>query len=109
MTLTPLQRAILENYQQFRERPPTIRRLFALSTRFYAALLIALGLAALPWIAIGQWNQIWLYASFACGLLLRDFQLNRMAAQFWPALAEVLDWKKVDELVWVESDCSPAD
>lgn len=109
MTLTPMQRAILKQYQQFGDRPPTVGRLFALSTRFYVVLLIALGLAALPWIAIGQWSQIWLYVSFACGLLLRDFQLNRMATQFWPALAQVLDWKKVDELVWVETNCSPAD
>lgn len=109
MILTPLQRAILENYRQFRDRPPTIWRLFAISTRFYMVLLITLIVAAMPWIAIGQWSQIWIYVAFACGLLLRDYQLNRMAAQFWPALAQVLDWKKVDDLVWVEADCNPAE
>ncbi len=109
MTLTPLQRAILKQYQQFREHPPTVERLFALSTRFYTALLIGLGLAALPWITLGQWNQVWMSVAFAFGVLFRDFQLNRLSVRFWPAVAEVLDWKKVDELVWVEADCSPAD
>lgn len=109
MTLTPLQRAILKQYQQFRERPPTAGRLFALSAGGYFVLLMALAVLAAFWVALGQWNQPWIIAAFAIGFALRDYQLNRMSVRFWPALAEVLDWKKVDELVRVEADCSPAD
>jgi len=77
MPLPATSRAILERYKKFRERPPTVLRLFWVSALDYVVLLIVLCPAAVLSLALGLPDRFMILGALVTGFVLRDFQLFR--------------------------------
>lgn len=99
MRLTYYQRKVLTGFCKFRLNPPTWCGFLRNSWRrflFMGSLFLGLGLLA-AW-AGGLFITIFcLGALYGMAIIeYRDFKWFRL---LWPALAEVLDWKRVEELL----------
>ena len=99
MPLTTLQRTVLERYRTFRESPPTIWRLMALASRNHAILFILISLGSIFFYLEASESAGLFYAGIGVGVILRDFGSFRTVIRIWPALARVLDWQKIDDLL----------
>ena len=102
MALTKLQRIVLHRYQGYRSRPPTFLGLLQQSWQVEAILIAAS--------AIGVWytyrSHLYGTAYFIGGLLLgalaRDVGTFRRVLQAWPALSQVLDWQRMEQVLGEE-------
>lgn len=99
MPLTALQRSVLERYRSFRESPPTLWRLMALSSRNLAILFIVVSVGSIFLYLEASESASWLIAGFGVGAFLRDFGSFRTGVRIWPVIARVLDWQKIDDLL----------
>ena len=99
MPLLPMQRHLLQQYQGFRANQPTVGRLLYASLPLYAFILIFFSAISVFWFVLDQAFNVWLIWGFAFGFFLRDFQIVNKSVRLWPIVAEVIDWKKVDEIV----------
>jgi hypothetical protein len=98
---TPCQLKLLKLYREYHSAPPTVggvlRRNLAPLALFVA--IIAAGL----WLALNAWGLWFGVGCFAAGLgfgaLARVVRQLVYAVRFWPIIAHVVDWTKVDSLL----------
>jgi hypothetical protein len=87
---------ILQNWTEYRTRPPTTTRILVrdgrtLAVRCILILLIAWALTRADLIPVAM-----LAAGMLAGSLLRDIQWIRKSVQMWPMLLKYLDWSKIE-------------
>jgi len=99
MALTGLQRTLLRRYQGYRSKPPTFLGLLRQSWQVEVILIAASAFGA--WYAYH--SHLYGAACFIGGLLVgalaRDIGIFRRALQVWPALLQVLDWQRVEQVL----------
>ena len=97
MALTKIQRIVLQRYQGYRRRPPTLLGLFRQSWQVGAILIVAS--AIVIWFAYNS-HVFWaayLVAGLLVGALARDVGSFRRFLQVWPTLSQILDWQRVEQ------------
>jgi len=93
--LTPAQRKMLLRYRAFRDRPPTLRGILA-----PALPRVVLALAMVTVVAIMLPAGVALfYGGIVVGAVLRHGSLAWQAVRVMPALIEMIDWDKADQLL----------
>jgi hypothetical protein len=99
MALTSLQKIVLQRYKGYRSQPPTFMGVLKQSWRGEVILVAASALVA--WFAYS--SHLYALAYFIVGMLVgtlaRDVGTFRRVLQVWPALSQVLDWHRVDEVL----------
>ena len=98
MKLTRLQYKALKVYRRYDTDGFTVGQVFRLCWKQWLLMAtVALFsyfflVPALP--ALG-----WLFVGIYAGTLLRDFGYYQVASRMWPVTKEILDWKRVSELI----------
>ncbi len=104
MRLTSLQRRTLEFYREFHASPPTLGRLFARSfVRHFIIMLLFFVPAALNYFMTKDLLLAGLALGMGLGVILRDVSHFRITIQVWPAVSQVVDWKKIDECLELDA------
>jgi len=98
--LTPIQRKVVLRYRGFRDRPPTLVRIPAPALPRW---LILLGLVLLSAYVVPV-SAAAFYAGMVVGAIILQTVPSVQAWRVFPALVEILDWKKVDQLLGISSD-----
>lgn len=103
--LSKIDRNILQNYLKWRERRPTVARIFALAlpqNLLRLVMLLAM-LAGGLWLLLPTADELLLIGMgclFAGGMLVGAWvnwlAIARYTVRFWPLLESLLDWAKVD-------------
>jgi hypothetical protein len=101
--MTRIQRRNLQLYLHFRGTKMTIPRLIRYNARMYMLTILIFAIAGGFFYAVAGG----LGASFAgvalIVLFLRDIGWYRRSIAIWPLLQQILDWRKVEELVHVDA------
>jgi len=104
--VTTLQRRNLEAYQRYREKPPSLRYLILKALRWWVIPIVVTG-----GFCVFVYNMHWqaapgaagmgvsLLGGMVLGMIARDFGLFLQFLKLWPALAQVLDWKRLDDVL----------
>jgi hypothetical protein len=103
MALSKLQRKVLERYKLSRDQPPTVRG--SLETMLVSHIALIMFLTVLTVVGSVMTGGIYLgifVVGLGVGAFARDIGWIRRTVQYWPILATVIDWQKVDTLL--ESD-----
>ncbi len=99
MSLTPLLRSTLRYYQGYRDKPPTLWSLWEQSSKNHAILFMVVSLGSI-YLYLDVSRAVGLFfAGIGVGAILRDIGRFRAFARIWPVLAQILDWKKIDDLL----------
>ena len=105
-TTTPLpelnakQIAVLQSYRLYRTQPPTFTSLTKLWFRTNAIrLLVAFFLIWTQLQSSASSRYSMLAIGFLWGSIFRSFFTSRQFVTVWPALAAVLDWNRVDQIL----------
>ena len=104
MQLTPLQRHFLITYQSFRSQGISLTRMYAGSAR--GILLIAgyfIGATVFCYLYLSLWQAAFVLG-MGIGIVLRDLFYVRRGFRLWPALAAVIDWQRVDEVLRADAE-----
>ena len=109
MPLLAQHRIVLERYRSYRDRPPTMWRLMALSIIHHAAMVMMSGAAFAIALAIDMSDFSWFFAGALVGAFARDLGLFRRMQQAWPAMLTVIDWNKVDQALAGEIEIQKPD
>ena len=104
-----MERTFLEQYQGYKDNPPTIWRLLYKSLPLYVFVLIPFWAISSFWFALGQEFNAWLVWGFACGFVFRDLQILRRYVRFWPLQLQTMDWLKVEELLAADTPSKSKD
>jgi len=82
----------------YRDRPPTIGRIFRASLPAYLVLAAVFGAAAIAVSGMaGGTGPLLLLVSFVT-MILRDLGNSRRSIAFWPLTREAIDWTKVEAM-----------
>jgi len=104
MRLPELHRKLLENYNHFHDRPPSIRELMSMSVINHIALLMIFG----AFVSISLAFDETYFATGLVGVILgafgRDLGWYRRTVQLWPLQNVILDWNKIDEILTVDCE-----
>lgn len=99
MQLTKLQAKALTNFRTFRNDAPTFANQMRRAWWFYLMIAVmALGCAAIGYFLEQPWVG-GLGIGMALGIYFRDDANVHRFSLLWPALAEVIDWAKLDQLL----------
>ncbi|MBS0204330.1 MAG: hypothetical protein JSS49_15610 [Planctomycetes bacterium] len=99
MQLSPAQRKNLSIWRAFHDEPPTVAELIRLNVRRILILSICfVGPSAIA-ISDRSYSVAAMGLGMFLGILLRDFGAFRATVHFWPALNDVVDWNRLDELL----------
>lgn len=93
-------------YSQWRRRPPTVAQLLLKPPFFRMPLVGGVGVALL--VALGlpiAWPMFLL--GIVVGAVCRDLGYAIRAIRYWPATSQLLDWKKIEEIVVAEASAEP--
>ena len=97
--LTALERKLLVTYRAWHDRPPTLLRMVGMNWKPFLFLLVyGLGSFALC-VSFHIPNVGYLVLGFVCGAILRDLGTFRRLYKLWPFLDEVLNWRRIDQLL----------
>lgn len=98
MQITRTQRKSLENLQNLRNDGPSV----VSQMRRNAGVFISLLIGALVLVPIGFMVDAWI-GTFTIGLfvgtLVRDIRGFRQWNRLWPVMEQVMDWKRIEELL----------
>jgi hypothetical protein len=98
MNLTPPQRDLLVLFAHWKDRPPTVGGLFLRNwTRYLVLLAFAAVGCGFLWYR-GLDTAGWFVLGMIVGAIFRDVGTFRRMVRNWPVEAEVLDWRRVEEL-----------
>lgn len=97
--LSPTQRKYLSSWRAFHDKPPTIAELIRLNVRRFLILSICLVGPSV----MAVYDRSYVVAAMGLGvffgILLRDFGAFRTTVYLWPALNNVVDWNRLNELL----------
>ena len=101
MNPTPCQLKLLKLYRVYHAAPPTVggvfRRNLAALALFVFIILAGVYLAYHSW---GPWFGVGCFAAgMGFGALARVVRQLINAVRFWPVIAQIVDWSKVDSLL----------
>jgi hypothetical protein len=100
MNLTKLQLDVLKKTSLLREKPPTLRGSIksAVFSKCYFLYIFSILCSAFLW-----WNGSpeigGISIGIFCGYIIKDIASVRIGLKLWPLNAEIIDWKRVDELM----------
>lgn len=98
---TPCQLKLLKLYRDYRSTPPCAGS--CLRRNLAPLALLALIIGAGTWLALystGLWFGVGCFAiGLGIGSLSRIVRQLINAVRFWPLLAQIVDWSKVDALL----------
>lgn len=100
MMLTRLQLKVLRNTALLHETPPTFGGLLKATVFSRCYLLYAIGFlysAYLCW--SGPSEAGFVGVGIFCGYAIKDLATIRFSVKLWPLNLEIIDWKKVEELL----------
>ncbi|HKI33431.1 MAG TPA: hypothetical protein VKA46_16370 [Gemmataceae bacterium] len=99
MELTRFQRKNLVAYRQYHDDPPTWGGYFRRTWHLYLFIVgwIIGGALLVYWLGFPLVSAVLL--GMLAGCLIRDYGMYRKFLQLWPALAEILDWERIDDLL----------
>jgi len=104
MTLSKIQRKALETYRKIRTEHPTFSSIFVLNVPRLLKITVLLSLGSY----LLFMGDLLIVSTFSIGLLggilLNSTVYIRNSALVLPALFQVIDWKKLDDLLENESD-----
>ncbi len=98
MKLTSLQYKALKIYRRYHTDGFTIGQVFRVCWKQWL-LMIAVGWLSFFWIVPGAPAFGWLYVGICAGAFLRDFGYYQVSYRVWPATQQIIDWKRVSELI----------
>jgi hypothetical protein len=98
--LNHLQLKFLKQIRQYRGRGPSVALLLLRTVPVYLvlAVLIAPGVFLFWTIGLGP-NALSIPISLLMGMAIRDLGQYRAFVRAWPALEEVIDWRRAEELI----------
>lgn len=106
--MTRLQLRNFKLYLLFRDKPMSVAGLLWANRRVYLILTAAFGaLVAVMYFTVGGYEAAFMGFVFFV-VMMRDIGFFRRSAAVWPALRQVLDWKKIEEMV-ADAEQKPGD
>ncbi len=98
MKLTRLQYKALKIYRRYDTDGFTVGQVLRNCWRQW--LLLAAGGAFGYFFVVPAWPAVgWLYLGLCVGAVLRDIGYYQVAFRIWPVTRQILDWKRVSELI----------
>ena len=99
MKLTPLQRMTLTAYLEYGDSPPTWGKLIRRAWRRHLILVGTGVITVIVLLLLGGVEAVVGFAAFMAGAILGEIGMYRRFLHLWPALARVLNRKRIDELL----------
>ena len=99
MSVTKLQRVVLQRYLGYRTKPPTFFGLLRQSWRVEVILIAASALGVWYAYSVHLYGTSCFIGGLLVGALARDAGTFRRVLQAWPALSQVLDWQRVERVL----------
>ena len=97
MQLTPIQRIVLQRYLDYQKHGPTFASLMRQSWRAELIVIIVSVLGAWVVYRLHFPAMSYFIVGLMVGALARDAGSFRRVVQIWPAIAQVLDWQRVEQ------------
>ena len=99
MALTKLQKIVLQRYQAYRLQPPTFLGLLQQAWEVEVSLIILCGIVVWYAYSSHMYAAAYFIGGLLVGALARDVATFRRVLQIWPALSQVLDWQRVEQVI----------
>jgi hypothetical protein len=99
MPLTPDEHAFLTRFLRNRDQPPTVGRILASSRVWLATVLGMAAACAVGYVILDDPTVPAFGLGAAAGMLMLGVRQMQLGQQYWPLVAEVTDWKRVEELL----------
>ena len=98
-TITPIQKQLLEQYQTFYHKPPSVTSLMTLSARGHVLMVVVFAAAAVLCFSIGIAPVGYVMIGMLVGAISRDLGQFRKLTQAWPVLFKLINWQSLNALL----------
>jgi len=102
MPLTPDERAFLARLLRNRDQPPTVGRLLATSRVWLAIVLAMAAACAVGYVMLDDPTVPAFGLGAAAAMLMLGVRQMQLGQQYWPLVAELIDWNRLEELLAVD-------
>jgi hypothetical protein len=102
MIVTKVQRRALTVYKKFRQHEPSLGSMLMLAWKAELLLVALMACVACYFLWIDLPGSDYVIAGIAgatVGVVLRDVGWYRRFVQLWPALVQLLDWTRIEQIL----------